>query len=60
MSFETNVSQWLESFKHEENFPNLSTFPRFKQVVRRPVSISITGGKGGVGKTSISLKYALE
>ena len=52
------TSEWLLSFKSEENLKNqkFKNIEKFKPCTR----ISITGGKGGVGKTSIALKTAQE
>lgn len=52
------TSDWLMSFSSPER-PSITATPR---VVRsRPCTkISITGGKGGVGKTSIALRMAQE
>ena len=52
------TSEWLQSFSTSQN-------PVRKTELRREpgqpcVKISITGGKGGVGKTSIALKTAQE
>lgn len=48
---QAEVSNWLTKFK--SNSENKSAF-------HNPIKISITGGKGGVGKTSISVKFAKE
>lgn len=52
------TSEWLLSFKSEENLKSqkFKSIEKFKPCTR----ISITGGKGGVGKTSIALKTAQE
>jgi flagellar biosynthesis protein FlhG len=52
------TSEWLLSFQSEENLKNqkFKNIEKFKPCTR----ISITGGKGGVGKTSIALKTAQE
>ena len=51
------TSDWLQSFKSQDQKTDskLPTSP-FKSCVK----ISVTGGKGGVGKTSIALKMAQE
>lgn len=50
------TSEWLSSFSSQDKIPSLinPVLPRQTEI------ISITGGKGGVGKTSISLKMARE
>ncbi len=50
------TSEWLLSFKSETGASQLKTRNPFKPCTK----ISITGGKGGVGKTSIALKMAKE
>lgn len=49
------TSEWLQSFSKEKSTKSLS-LDNFEPCVK----ISITGGKGGVGKTSIALKTAKE
>jgi flagellar biosynthesis protein FlhG len=53
------TSGWLESFKSIDSDPNIGHFVQEK-LERKAKTISITGGKGGVGKTSISIKFAKE
>lgn len=52
------TSEWLLSFKSDEALKNqkFKSLEKFKACTK----ISITGGKGGVGKTSIALKAAQE
>lgn len=53
------TSEWLLSFSSDKNsksFNPVQSIDRFKPCTK----ISITGGKGGVGKTSIALKTAQE
>lgn len=52
------TSEWLQSFSSEKSPTNLKS--RSIENVIGCVKISITGGKGGVGKTSIALKTAQE
>lgn len=49
------TSEWLQTFSTEKNVKSRS-LDSFKPCVK----ISVTGGKGGVGKTSIALKTAKE
>lgn len=49
------ASEWLQSFKSTASQTTLRRTPDFNCT-----KISITGGKGGVGKTSIALKTAQE
>lgn len=53
------TSEWLQSFSSEKNLktPARSLLTDGFKPCRK---ISITGGKGGVGKTSIALKTAME
>jgi flagellar biosynthesis protein FlhG len=54
------TSEWLLSFNsHYQNHIN-SLVSQRKSNTNRTVTVSITGGKGGVGKTSVSLKFAKE
>lgn len=53
------TSEWLQSFTSGKEAGTLSK-PRSLDSFRPCVKISITGGKGGVGKTSIALKTAME
>ena len=53
------TSEWLQSFSSNKNHKSSSrslSVERFKPCTK----ISVTGGKGGVGKTSIALKSAQE
>lgn len=54
------TSEWLLSFNSQKE--QTSTYVTDKQVnpSSRTVTVSITGGKGGVGKTSVSVKLAKE
>jgi len=49
------TSEWLQSFKSAPLQPNF-----LKNSTKKTVKLSITGGKGGVGKTSIALKTGLD
>ncbi len=49
------TSEWLQTFSTEKN-TKAHSLDSFKPCVK----ISVTGGKGGVGKTSIALKTAKE
>lgn len=49
------TSEWLQTFSTEKN-TKTNSLDSFKPCVK----ISVTGGKGGVGKTSIALKTAQE
>ncbi len=53
------TSEWLLSFSSNQNIKSNSR-SLIKNGFRRCSKISITGGKGGVGKTSIALKTAME
>lgn len=55
------TSQWLFSFnsQSEREFQNLLE-EKNQNLDSKTITISITGGKGGVGKTSVSLKLAKE
>lgn len=50
------TSEWLQSFSSNEVRPSKLKTDEFRSCIK----ISITGGKGGVGKTSIALKSARE
>ncbi|MDH5414497.1 MAG: AAA family ATPase [Flavobacteriaceae bacterium] len=54
------ASEWLNSFNssYEGQFTELTSSST--KTVSKAQKISVTGGKGGVGKTSISLKMSLE
>lgn len=56
----TKASDWLISFNssYQRHIHNLLSERKTSQ--EKTTTISITGGKGGVGKTSISLKIAKE
>ncbi len=49
LSFNTNYHQQIQALLNERKLKTAKT-----------MTLSITGGKGGVGKTSISLKFAKE
>jgi len=53
------TSEWLLSFSSNQNIKSNSR-SLIKNGFRPCSKISITGGKGGVGKTSIALKTAME
>ena len=53
------TSEWLLSFSSDEEVTK-SSDDQFVEEVRSCRKISVTGGKGGVGKTSIALKTAQE
>ena len=50
------TSEWLQSFSSNEKTTKSRSLENFEPCVK----IAITGGKGGVGKTSIALKTAKE
>lgn len=52
------TSEWLQSFSSNQNPTQDKGFRKVSDFSCK--KISITGGKGGVGKTSIALKTALE
>jgi flagellar biosynthesis protein FlhG len=52
------TSEWLQSFSSEKSLSSLKT--QSTDNLQSCIKISITGGKGGVGKTSIALKAAQE
>jgi flagellar biosynthesis protein FlhG len=56
----TKVSEWLGSFSsvHQEQVKNL--IREKEKAPKRTTIVSVTAGKGGVGKTSISVKLAKE
>lgn len=56
------TSEWLQSFKSvEEQLKAANLESNYLQLnSKKAKTISITGGKGGVGKTSIALKMAKE
>lgn len=54
------TSEWLLSFKAENEKSQIRPQGLSRDAFRPCVKISITGGKGGVGKTSIALKMAQE
>ena len=55
-SYMHKTSEWLLSFKSEKKSSKSLATDGFKPCTK----ISVTGGKGGVGKTSIALKAAQE
>ncbi len=56
----TKTSDWLISFNSSYQRQVHHLLTERKQQQDKTTTISITGGKGGVGKTSISLKFAKE
>lgn len=54
------ASEWLSSFNSNDQSDTQAMVSSRTQTKRQSKTISITGGKGGVGKTSISLKLAKE
>lgn len=54
------TSEWLLSFNSHSQQQIQSLLAERKAKNNKTVTVSITGGKGGVGKTSISLKMAKE
>ena len=53
------VSEWLGSFKSQNQATGTQKSLKVS-LPKKNYKISITGGKGGVGKTSVSLKFARE
>lgn len=54
------TSEWLMSFNSQNQHQIQSLLAERKAKNNKTITVSITGGKGGVGKTSISLKMAKE
>lgn len=54
------TSEWLLSFNSNVNAQVQSVLSQKKDYPSKTIKACITGGKGGVGKTSISLKMAKE
>jgi len=54
------TSEWLLSFNSHNDQRIRSLIEQRRQSVEKSVTVSVTGGKGGVGKTSVSLKLAKE
>lgn len=54
------TSEWLQSFNSHSQQQIQSLLAERKAKNNKTITVSITGGKGGVGKTSISLKMAKE
>lgn len=59
------TSEWLQSFNSQNDLHIRSLLDqkkkqRFHQKNRKSLTVSVTGGKGGVGKTSVSLKLSQE
>ncbi|MAX67118.1 MAG: AAA family ATPase [Bacteriovoracaceae bacterium] len=52
------ASEWLSSFNSNYQSEIKSLIDTKKESQKKTMSIAITGGKGGVGKTSIALKIA--
>ena len=55
MSLNAQAQDWLFNFRSQVNVPT-----RMNTFSHQPKTFSVTGGKGGVGKTSIALKLAIE
>lgn len=55
-----NTSEWLVSFNTNHQSEIDTLVEQRKLQANKTTTISITGGKGGVGKTSVSLKLAKE
>jgi flagellar biosynthesis protein FlhG len=55
------TSEWLQSFTSKEAAQQIINDKNLKSIRKTgAIKISVTGGKGGVGKTSIALKMAKE
>lgn len=54
------TSEWLFSFNSNANSQIQAVLSQKKDYPSKTIKVSITGGKGGVGKTSMSLKMAKE
>ncbi|MFZ4714513.1 MAG: MinD/ParA family ATP-binding protein [Bacteriovoracaceae bacterium] len=61
------VSDWLQSFRSEDILEALipssktnTALPKRTAALHKARTVSITGGKGGVGKTSVAIKTARE
>ncbi len=54
------TSEWLSSFNSNYQNEINALISTKKMSGKKTVSVAITGGKGGVGKTSVSLKLAKE
>ncbi len=54
------TSEWLLSFNSQQDQRIRSLLEQRKSKVAKSVTVSVTGGKGGVGKTSVSLKLSQE
>lgn len=53
------TSDWLQGFKSHKSI-NQNLENNSKEIQEKAICISVTGGKGGVGKTSVALKFARE
>jgi len=51
-----NSERWLWS-NHSKYIEEIK---RNNSIINKPITLAVTGGKGGVGKTSVALKFALE
>ncbi len=54
------TSEWLMSFNSSQRQQVQALIHERKKSFNKSVTVSFTGGKGGVGKTSIALKFAKE
>ncbi|MEX0799418.1 MAG: AAA family ATPase [Bacteriovoracaceae bacterium] len=54
------ASEWLLSFNSSRQEKIQALIQERKKSFKKAVTVSFTGGKGGVGKTSIALKFAKE
>lgn len=54
------TSEWLLSFNSSYHRQVQALIQERKHSFNKTVTVSVTGGKGGVGKTSIALKFAKE
>lgn len=57
---ELSAQSWLESFRDDKINTPFNNISKNDSKKRNATTVSITGGKGGVGKTSVALKIAKE